>query len=276
MKFRIYIIYTVILIGFVSCNNDETIITVSTSDVSVSMDENPIVDQEIGTVQGTTNEGSVVFTILSQTPANAFGLNAVTGKLTVLDETVFDFEVNPEIIGVVEVSNGGISELSKITITLNDIEEDVFHGDVILTTQEELDAFGAKNYKIIDGNFTIDEDQNIHNIVFPDKLSTITTINGVFTIKNMFNWLDVPGFENITSIGGIVISDNWGILDIHSLLNITTNTGSITITNNGDLHSLCGIRPLLQSGNFTGTYTVSGNFYNPSQQDILDGNCENF
>jgi len=274
MKFNI--ILSILLIGIVSCNNDETIITVSTSDVLVTMDENPIINQEIGAVQGTTNEGSVVFSIVSQTPANAFGLNAVTGKLTVLDETLFDFEVNPEIIGVVEVSNGRISELSKITITLNDIEEDVFHGDVILTTQEEINAFGANNYKIIDGNFTIDEDQAIHNIVFSDKLSTITTINGVFTIKNMFNWLDVPGFENITSVGGIVISDNWGILDIHSLLNITTITGSITITNNGDLGSLCGIRPLLQSGNFTGTYTVSGNFYNPSQQDIIDGNCDGF
>ncbi len=157
-----------------------------------------------------------------------------------------------------------------------DIDETIFHGDVILTTQEEIDAFGANNYVTIDGNFTIDENQSIRNIVFTDELSSITTIDGVFTIRNMFNWLDVPGFENITSVGGIVISNNSGILDINSLLNITVNSGSITITDNSDLGSFCGIRPLLQSGNFTGNYNVSGNFYNPTLQEITDGNCEDF
>lgn len=158
----------------------------------------------------------------------------------------------------------------------NNDDETIYHGDVILTTQEEIDAFGANNYITIDGNFTIDENQTIHNIVLTDELVSITTINGVFTIQNMFNWLDVPGFENITSVGGIKISNNWGILDIHSLLNITTNSGSITITNNGELGSLCGIRPLLQSGNFAGDYNVSGNFYNPTLQEIIVGNCEGF
>jgi len=264
-----------IILSLISCSNDdETIITVDTSDFNVTIDENPLINQEIGNVQGTTNQGNVTFSILEQTPNGAFSVNASTGKLTVVDETLFDFETNPVITGTIKVSNGEISGNSFVKITLNDIEESVFHGDITLTTQEEIDAFGANNYITIDGNFTIDEDQNIHNIVFTDKLSSITTINGVFKIHNMFNWLDVPGFENITSVGGIVITDNWGILDIHSLSNIVNISGPITITNNGSLGSFCGIRPLLQSGTFSGTYTVSDNFYNPTQQDIIDGNCE--
>lgn len=279
MKKLILLLTVLIGIIILSCssdNNDELIITVNTSDVVFTIDENPTIAQEIGTVQGTTNQGNISFSIVDQAPNEAFAINAVTGKLTVLNEALFDFETNPIITGTVKVANGEISKTSNLTININDIDETIYHGDVILTTQEEIDTFGANNYITIDGNFAIDENQDIHNIVSTDKLASITTINGVFTIQNMYNWLDVSGFENITSVGGIVISNNWGILDIHSLLNITTNSGSITITNNGDLGSLCGIRPLLQSGNFTGNYNVSDNFYNPTLQEIIDGNCDNF
>ena len=277
---KLILIFTVLIgITILSCSsddNDELIITVDTSDVVFTIDENPTIDQEIGIVPGTTNQGNISFSIVNQTPNDAFVIDSATGKLTVLNETLFDFETNPILIGIIKVANGAISKNSNLTININDIDETIYHGDVVLTTQEEIDAFGANNYVTIDGNFTIDEDQTIHNIVFTDALASITTINGVFTIQNMFNWLDVPGFENINSVGGIVISDNWGILDIHSLLNITTNSGSITITNNADLGSLCGIRPLLLSGNFSGSYNVSGNLYNPTLQQIIDGDCDGF
>lgn len=259
-----------------SDDNDEVIITVETSDVTFVIDENPTIDQEIGVVPGATNQGNITFSIVNQTPNNAFAINSTTGELAVLNETLYDFETNPVLTGIIKVANGDVSKNSNLTISINDIDETIFHGDVVLTTQEEIDAFGANNYITIDGNFTIDEDQTIRNIVFSDALSSITTINGVFTIQNMFNWLDVPGFENLTSVGGIVISNNSEILDINSLLNITSNSGSITITNNVILGSLCGIRPLLESGNFTGSYNVSGNFYNPTLQEIIDGNCDVF
>lgn len=279
MKKLILLFTIVICSNILSCSsddNDKLIITVDTSDVVFSIDENPTNNQVIGVVPGTTNQGNISFSIVSQTPNDAFDIDTATGELTVLNETLFDFETNPIITGIIKVANGEISKNSNLTININDIDETIYHGDVVLTTQEEIDAFGANNYITIDGNFTIDENQTIHNIVFTDALSSITTINGVFTIQNMFNWLDVPGFENINSVGGIVISNNWGILDIHSLLNIKTNSGSITITNNGELGNFCGIRPLLQSGNFSGSYNVSGNFYNPTLQQIIDGDCDGF
>jgi hypothetical protein len=275
---KLILLFTVFIgVTTLSCssdNNDEFIITVNTSDAVFAIDENPTNNQEIGTVQGTTNQGSVIFSIVDQSPNNAFAINATNGKLTVLDETLFDFETTTIITGIIKVANGEISSNANITININDIDETIYHGDVILTTQEEINAFSANNYITIDGDFTIDENQTIHDILNLEELASITTINGVFTIQNLYNLLDVPSFQNITSVGGINISNNWGILDIHSLLNITTNTGSITITNNPELGGFCGIRPLLQSGNFSGDYNVSGNYYNPTLQEIIDGNCE--
>lgn len=276
MKIRLLFFFLLFIFGVSSCSNDDNPITVTTADFTTALDENPTFNQEIGNIIGQTNQGNLNFSIISQTPDGAFSISSTTGRLTVLDPLLFDFETNPTIIGIVEVSNGSISELSKITINLNDLEEDTFNGNVLLTTQEEINEFGTMNYKTINGDLTIDENQAIHNIVFLDALSTIKSITGKLTINNMFNLLDIPSFQNLESVGGIVITNNWGILDMNSFSNINNCNGSITINNNQDLGSYCGIKPLLKDGNFIGTLSISDNFYNPSQDDIVNGDCESF
>lgn len=273
------IFYSIIAIFYLaSCSSDEEDpqIFLTTEDFKVEIDENPVNGQVIGSITGSTNSGTLSYSIISQTPTGAFSVDPNSGSLKVLDESIFDFEVNPSIIGVVEVTNGQLNELSKVTIDLLDVEEDVFNGNITLTTQEEINSFGANGYKIINGDLIIDEDQLIHDIVFLDALSTIEEIKGDFKINNLFNLLDLPSFEKLVAVGSMEITNNWGILDLHSLLNISKCDGPITITNNTSLGSFCGIRPLLQSGNFNDTYTVADNFYNPSEQDVIDGNCENF
>lgn len=279
MKLCSKIFIALILLTALSCSkdddgNDEVIITVSTGDFNVTIDENPLNGQSLGTVQGMTNSGSVSFSIVSQTLNSAFAVDATTGELTVDNEMLYDYETNPILTGIVKVATGDISENSEITIILNDIfEGNTFTGNITLSTQAEIDAFGANNYATINGNLTIDEDQTIHDIVFLDALSTITTINGKLTLQNLFNLLEIPQFENLTSVRGITIADNWGVLDFNSFLNIVNCNGDITITNNPELGYFCGLRPLFQNGTFTGVYAASGNFINPSVQDIIDGNC---
>ena len=277
MKLRT-ICYSLITVFFItSCSSDDEIdFFLNTSDFQIEIDENPISGQEIGTIEGSTNQGVISFSIVSQTPDGSFSIDTSSGVIKVLNADAFDFEVNPVIVGVVEVTNGDLKELSTVTLTIKDIEEDVFNGNVLLTTQEDIDAFGSNGYKIINGDLIIDEDQTIHNIVFLDALSSIEEIKGVLKLNNLFNLLDIPGFENLSIIGGLEITNNWGIGDVNSLSSITNCDGPIIITNNSSLGSFCGIRPLLQSGNFNDAYTVSDNFYNPTQQDIIDGNCDGF
>ena len=170
---------------------------------------------------------------------------------------------------------GFISCTSDDTKENNESDENIFNGSITLTTQEEINEFGTNNYKLINGDLIIDENQTIHNIVFIDKLSSITTITGSLKINNMYNWLDIPsGFKNLTSIGRLTISNNWGILDLNGLSNISNCKGAITITNNNELSSFCGIKSLIQNVAFTSTFTAKENFYNPTKQDVIDGNCE--
>lgn len=92
----LYSLALLLVIGLNSCSSDsdsndeqETVITVSTSDFATSLNENPENGQVIGAVEGTTNQGSVVFSISEQTPEGSFEIDAITGELSVSDESIF-------------------------------------------------------------------------------------------------------------------------------------------------------------------------------------------
>lgn len=109
----------------ISCNedsltNNQTNITVSTSDFTATIDENPSINQIIGIIEGTTNEGNVEFSIIEQSPNNSLEVNQL-GILSVSDNSLFDYETNPIITAVVKVANGSVFSYSNVSITLNNI-----------------------------------------------------------------------------------------------------------------------------------------------------------
>jgi hypothetical protein len=75
----------------------------------------------LGTVTATTNQGAISYNFVSLSVVNAFSINTVTGELVISDASVFDYETNPEISAVIEVTNGDITKNISVTITLNDI-----------------------------------------------------------------------------------------------------------------------------------------------------------
>ena len=114
----------ILLLFFACSENNETIeITVSINDFETTVDENPSTGISLGTVEASTNQGSLTYSILEQSPSNAIAINSLTGELTVSNETLFDFEINPTITGIVKAENGDVSETGTITINLNDVNE---------------------------------------------------------------------------------------------------------------------------------------------------------
>jgi len=129
MKIRISIIVLLALtFAFSHCSKDDggsttPEITVSTSDFSTTIAENPPVGTVLGNISGSTNSGSITFSLQMESVTGAFNLNSSNGLLTVADETLFDFETNPIITGTVVVANGSVRQTSNITITLTDLDE---------------------------------------------------------------------------------------------------------------------------------------------------------
>lgn len=108
-----------------------TVLGVALSDFSATIAENPANGQKIGTITGTTNEGSIIYSIISQSPDAAFDVDQSSGELTVSDSALFDFEINPTLTAKVLGVNGEVKDSATVTISLTDVAE-------IKTVQQKL------------------------------------------------------------------------------------------------------------------------------------------
>ncbi|MEW7291197.1 cadherin repeat domain-containing protein [Aquimarina sp. 2304DJ70-9] len=246
-----------ILIIFFSCSSDDgnninslMSINVSTEDFTISINENPSENQVLGTVKGVTNQGTITFSIVSQSPNNSFSINQSTGELTVLNTENYDFENNSSIIGEVKVANGEIFKTSTITINLNDIDETVFAGDIILSSQQEINDFGAKQYTQVTGLLRVadieggDIDLDITSLA---PLGTIKTVGSLRVAAGLLQ--DLSGLENITTVTNdltIVFCDL--ITDLDELSNITSVNGDLRIFGNDSLTNMDGLSNITSVG----------------------------
>lgn len=102
-----------------------------------------------------------------------------------------------------------------------------------------------------------------------------------------YNWnletLDV--FQNLNRIEGrLIIENHKELKSINGLSHLTFVGNQLYIAENPKLSNYCGIAPLIQTegGLQTGDsgdpyyvpyFVIENNLYNPSRQDLLDGNC---
>ena len=248
LRLKVLFIFSFILLN--SCSKDsenpaETTVTVSTSDFLKTMDENPINGQSIGTVSGSTNEGSVTFSITEQDPAGAFSIDASSGELKVADETIFDFEINPILTGNIKISNGNVSENSLVIIYLNDIEDDnIFDGRISLKTQAELNDFGANNYTHITGQLVIGDRYGLgfSDITELSPLSSLISVGENLYISGNQNLTNLNGLDNLEYVGShLNIFDNPSLNSLAELNKLKTVTMDFNIYQNQILSNLDGL-----------------------------------
>ena len=117
--------------------------------------------------------------------------------------------------------------------------------DVLLTNQDEVNAFGPCN--VLNGNLTISGP----DIVDLSNLNSLVTINGNLDLKDNDLLLNLNGLENLTFIGGnLSIGEHALLADIDGLSNLGTVFG-ITITDNLLLGNLNGLSALSGAGPVT-------------------------
>ena len=87
---------------------------------------------------------------------------------------------------------------------------------------------------------------------------------------------NIDGLSKLTSVGGLLyIDSNATLSNLEGLRNLTLVSGNLYINNNPVLSSFCGLQPLLKDSDFKGDYhSVDKNGYNPTKQNIIDGNCK--
>lgn len=125
LSLAIYALGLLMMVSISSCNGDEEEpIVIETNDFSVTIPENPTTGQSLGTISATTNRGTLSFAVEpSSTFDGAFNVNPSTGELTVGNTAYYDFETNTSVTGSVIITNGPVSTMVSVTITLTDVTE---------------------------------------------------------------------------------------------------------------------------------------------------------
>lgn len=96
-------------------------------------------------------------------------------------------------------------------------------GIILLNTQEELDAFGAKGISYLDGSLIIGQQLGTDSIKSLAALSTLKQVSGSITINTRYRGHEFAGLENLEEIGGsfqIISADSLWTVDLNKLTRI--------------------------------------------------------
>ena len=142
--------------------------------------------------------------------------------------------------------------------------------NVVLMTQQEVDAFGALGYSIITGYLTIGnqaseflEPTDIHSLA---ALQNLTRIDGGLHLGNNPELTSLQGLHNIEELGSALYVNDCDALNSLSVLSSITNAetvGSVRIWHNASLQNLNGLEV------FSSAATID--ITNNQQLQSLDG-----
>ena len=240
-KFLSIALLSIVLIT--SCNKEEdTSSTISANDFSKSINENQIINTVIGTINATSTDGTLSYSIENQYPIGAIAINTVSGEITVADASAFDFETNPTITATVTIEGSTITETSDVTITLNDIDDlesllsdsksaytAASNGDWIEITEAEYNKLEAEINEVSRIGTTEAEYDATH--IGNSGAQPFTTLNKGATIEeNSYVFAFKYYIHDGTNVAGFKIkqseTENTGYTDLGSEL--PTHSGTTT------------------------------------------------
>ena len=117
----------------------------------------------------------------------------------------------------------------------------IYEGDVFLTTQQEVDDFGANNYNVVNGLMRIESDVNSN-----DKINDLTSLSSLervnqtlFIVGNELTNLN--GLNNLVEVWGLWITNEKRLLSLMALKNIKNDVHSLVIADCLVLENLTGL-----------------------------------
>ncbi len=149
-----------------------------------------------------------------------------------------------------------IFNISLIFIVLTACTEDdsscdggTFKGNVFLSSQEEIDAFGANCYSKVEGNLIIglpNQPTDIHNLQPISGLKEV--VNGRLAIY-ADKLIDLKGLDNVTRLDGLRIDGCTSLITLFGLNNLSQIgiTDDIDISNQFDPSFIINYCPSLNS-----------------------------
>ncbi len=93
-------------------------ITITIENFAVTIDENPVQGQSLGTIVASTNRGNITFSLTNENPQNAITIDGNTGVLTVADASLFEYDMHTTLTATMVAVNEDVTEEAILTVTL--------------------------------------------------------------------------------------------------------------------------------------------------------------
>ena len=130
--------------------------------------------------------------------------------------------------------------------TLEAVNSTVFDGHVGLSTQEEVNDFGANNYTEITGVLFIEGGNSITDL---SPLSSLTKIGDMVRISGNTSLPNLNGLHNITEIGSaLFIFGNSLLENLEGLNSLTSTQSGLSVNVHENMRSLNGLENLTSTG----------------------------
>ena len=205
-------------------------------------------------------------------------------------------------IGIDQIASSGICGYGTLWIDEEDSDSDFITDLSPLANIRHIGSFRIeKTHELtsLAGLTSLDSISSI-SIRFNDKLNNISDLQNVRSLTSV-SLVRNPQLVNLSGIGGqedfaelsilsmpitnlgtlpalansledVFIEGNDNLVSLNGL-SISRISGELRIVDNVVLSDFCALTPLIQGGGFTAEYFVIANAFNPTLQDIIDGNC---
>jgi hypothetical protein len=151
----------------------------------------------------------------------------------------------------------GFNNIQSLDIDLNfvNLHLDDFQGFDGLTTCRSINISNMSDLQTLSG------------------FDSLEYVSGVINLSDCSGIVNFDGFPSLISTGGLTINNLYALSDFGNLSQLTSIENDLIIVENNSLTDFCDLQTLMMNDGLGGDYVVFNNAYNPTQQDIIDGNC---
>jgi len=183
--------------------------------------------------------------------------------------------------GLTTFVEGEFGQDPQIGILFNPVLQNIDGLSNIATLgQGDGSTFGLQSNPMIndiDAVAGFSGDIDIILISFNSSLWNVNALQGVTSCKEFYLGYNVisdySGLQNLTSVTFNMEISGTGTSRLDVLENLVFVGGNLKFTDNPSLFNYCGLQNLVDANGLQGDFITQNNFYNPTYQDLLNGDC---
>ncbi|MCW5519539.1 hypothetical protein J1N09_06795 [Aureitalea sp. L0-47] len=229
-------------------------------------------------------------------------INIPSMKVLNGDNPYLSVSDNPELEDIDGLTNLGFPNRGNITINMNPLITNInglsgisatIDALLIWSNDNLIDLSGISNLQTAQEGISLIDNPSLQSLdglqnvtdtgsyfeLFGNSLNNLsplnnlTSVGGEFYIRSEQSLTDLSGLENLSSVGRLHIQNMIYLTNLDALNNLVSIQSDLEIITCDSLTDFCGLQSLVDQNGIGGQYIVYGNGYNPTLQDLIDGNC---